>query len=55
MGVFCPMLVKCGWCNPYCSERIKMETMKKIEKDWCGYGKDCRVAVRDTERAENHK
>lgn len=40
MSEFCPMITQCGWCNPYCSERVKLETLRNLEKDWWGYGKD---------------
>ena len=30
----CPMIVQCAWCNPYCSERIKLDSLKRLERDW---------------------
>ncbi len=33
MADFCPMLTKCGWCNPYCSERIKMISLEKCKSN----------------------
>lgn len=55
MSDFCPMITQCGQCDPCCSERIKMNTMKKIQKDWWRDGENCRAAIRDIEGTENHK
>lgn len=55
MSVFCQQIVKCGWCNPNCSERIKMNSLRKLQKDWWGYGKNSRVVVRDFKRIEDNK
>ena len=55
MSEFCPQITQCGWCNPYCSERIKMNTLRKMEKDWWSYGKDSRAVVRDIERVEDNE
>ena len=30
----CPMIVQCSWCNPYCSEKIKLNSLKRLERDW---------------------
>ena len=55
MSEFCAQITQCGWCNPYCTERIKMNTLRKLEKDWWSYGKDSRAVVRDTERVEDNE
>ena len=54
MGYFCPMLVKCGWCNPYCTEAIKAKTLAGLERDWWNYGKDSGTAVRNLEGTQDH-
>lgn len=55
MSTFCPQIVECGWCNPYCSERIKINSLRELEKDWWNYGKNSRVVVLDYERIEDNK
>lgn len=50
MSAFCPQIVKCGWCNPYCSERIKMNSLRKLQKDWWGYGKNSGVVGKDNKQ-----
>ena len=55
MSNFCPQIAQCGWCNPYCTERIKMNSLMKLEKDWWEYGKNSRAAVRDSETVENNE
>ena len=54
MGYFCPMLVKCGLCNPYCTEVIKAKTLVGLERDWWSYGKNSGTAVRNLERTQGH-
>ena len=55
MDNFCPQIDQCGWCNPCCTERIKKDTLMKLEKDWWEYGKNSGATFRDSERAENNK
>ena len=50
MSIFCNQITKCGWCNPYCTERIKMNALRKLEKDWWNYGKNGGVVIRDSEK-----
>lgn len=47
MSEFYTQIIQCDWCNPYCIERIKMNTLKKLEKDWWSYGENSRAVVRD--------
>ena len=55
MSNFCPQIAQCGWCNPCCTERIKMNSLMKLEKDWWEYGKNSRTVVRDSERVEDNE
>lgn len=36
----CPMISTCEVCNPHCSERIKVNSLTNLEKDWWSDGKD---------------
>ena len=55
MSNFCPQIAQCSWCNPCCTERIKMNSLMKLEKDWWEYGKNSITIVRDSERVEENE
>ena len=55
MSNFCPQIAQCGWCNPCCTERIKMNSLMKLEKDWLEYGKNSRTIVTDDWRTNERR